>query len=129
MDRSQGVSAGELGTDDLLRELAEVHRTRSDTLRHGSDQALAHHTERMAELEREYLARFPEREVDPDRLREGARNRDRVDDLPVRTGADQPWDPEDLAEAEGKDPTPENVAEARRELAEEGPAAIERTVP
>lgn len=47
----------------------------------------------------------------------------------VRTGAEQPWDPEDLAVAEGRDPTPENVERARRELAEDGPAAIERTVP
>jgi hypothetical protein len=48
---------------------------------------------------------------------------------PVRTGADQPWDPEDLAVAEGRDPTPENVERARRELEQDGPAAIERTVP
>ena len=47
----------------------------------------------------------------------------------VRTGADQPWDPEDLAVAEGRDPTPENVERARKELEEDGPAAIERTVP
>jgi hypothetical protein len=46
-----------------------------------------------------------------------------------RTGADQPWEPEDLVIAEGKDPTPENVEDARRRLAEEGPAAIEKTVP
>jgi hypothetical protein len=46
-----------------------------------------------------------------------------------RTGADQPWDPEDLAVAEGRDPTPENVERARKELEEDGPAAIERTVP
>ncbi|BCJ29562.1 hypothetical protein AB0I55_03110 [Actinocatenispora sera] len=47
----------------------------------------------------------------------------------ARTGADQPWDPEDLAEAEGEDPTPENVRRAAEELDEEGPAAIEKTVP
>jgi len=47
----------------------------------------------------------------------------------IRTGADQPWDPEDLAVAEGHDPTPRNVERARQELADEGPAAIERTVP
>ena len=47
----------------------------------------------------------------------------------VRTGADQPWDPIDLAEAEGRDPTPENIERARKELEEDGPAAIERTVP
>jgi hypothetical protein len=51
------------------------------------------------------------------------------DGVVARTGAEQPWDPEDLAEAEGRDPTPENVARAARELAEDGPAAIERTVP
>jgi hypothetical protein len=47
----------------------------------------------------------------------------------IRTGAEQEWDPEDLAVAEGRDPTPENVERARRELEREGPAAIERTVP
>jgi hypothetical protein len=47
----------------------------------------------------------------------------------IRTGADQPWDPEDLAVAKGGDPTPENVERARRELEELGPAAIEKTVP
>jgi hypothetical protein len=46
-----------------------------------------------------------------------------------RTGAEQPWDPEDLCVAKGMDPTPKNVERARRELAEFGAAAIERTVP
>ncbi|MGK5678989.1 hypothetical protein [Actinoplanes sp. URMC 104] len=46
-----------------------------------------------------------------------------------RTGAEQPWDPEDLAVAEGRDPTPENVERAREELERDGAAAIERTVP
>lgn len=46
-----------------------------------------------------------------------------------RTGAEQPWDPEDLAVAEGRDPTRKNVERARRELDREGPAAIEKTVP
>ncbi|MCM4076877.1 hypothetical protein [Paractinoplanes hotanensis] len=47
----------------------------------------------------------------------------------VRTGADQPWDPEDLAVAEGRDPTPANIERAREELERDGAAAIERTVP
>jgi hypothetical protein len=47
----------------------------------------------------------------------------------VRTGADQPWDPEDLAVAEGHDPTPANIEHAREELRRLGPAAIEKTVP
>jgi hypothetical protein len=46
-----------------------------------------------------------------------------------RTGADQPWDPEDLAVAEGRDPTPANIERARRVLERDGAAAIERTVP
>jgi hypothetical protein len=47
----------------------------------------------------------------------------------VRTGAEQPWDPEDVAVAKGQDPTPANVERARRELEEKGPAVIEQTVP
>jgi hypothetical protein len=50
-------------------------------------------------------------------------------DFVARTGAEQPWDPEDLAVAEGRDPTPVNVERARQELAADGAAAIERTVP
>ncbi len=46
-----------------------------------------------------------------------------------RTGSEQPWDPEDLAVAEGRDPTPANVERARRELERDGAAAIERIVP
>jgi hypothetical protein len=50
-------------------------------------------------------------------------------EISVRTGAEQEWDPEDLAIAEGRDPTAENVRRAAEELAREGPAAIEKTVP
>jgi hypothetical protein len=48
---------------------------------------------------------------------------------PARTGAEQEWEPVDLAQAEGRDPTPENIERARRELERDGAAAIERTVP
>jgi hypothetical protein len=74
-----GVPGIQLSEDELLRELGELHRTRHDTLRHGSDQALAHHDERLTELEDEYRRRFPQREVDPERLRDGARTR--IDDV------------------------------------------------
>ncbi|MDG4783472.1 hypothetical protein O7614_27840 [Micromonospora sp. WMMD961] len=47
----------------------------------------------------------------------------------IRTGAEQPWEPEDLVLARGQDLTPENLEKARRDLAEQGQAAIERTVP
>lgn len=47
----------------------------------------------------------------------------------IRTGSEQPWEPEDLVAARGQDLTPENVERARRDLVEQGRAAIERTVP
>jgi hypothetical protein len=70
-----GVPAGRLSDEDLMREIESLARTRQDTLRHGSDSALAEHDRRTAELEAEYLRRFPGREIDPERLREGARRR------------------------------------------------------
>jgi hypothetical protein len=70
-----GVPAAELADDDLLRELHQLHETRNETFLHGSDDALAMHSARMTELEAEYLRRRPERQVDPHRLRSGARDR------------------------------------------------------
>jgi hypothetical protein len=70
---AEGVPARDLAEDDLIRELESLYRTRLDTLRHGADQALMTHSDRMAELEAEYLRRFPMREIDPDRTRTGAR--------------------------------------------------------
>ena len=72
---SMGIPPEDLDDDDFQRELWEIHRTRHETLRHGSDDALANHTDRMAVLEAEYLRRFPLREIDPQRLRSGARSR------------------------------------------------------
>ncbi|WP_320067636.1 DUF6158 family protein [Micromonospora sp. RTGN7] len=65
-----GVDPAELADEDLIREVRSLHRTRLDTLRHAADSALANHLRRTAELETEYLARHPGREVDPARLRE-----------------------------------------------------------
>ncbi|MET7878707.1 DUF6158 family protein [Micromonospora profundi] len=65
-----GVDPTELTDEDLIREMHSLHRTRLDTLRHASDSALANHLRRTAELETEYLARHPGREVDPSRLRD-----------------------------------------------------------
>jgi len=65
----EAIAAEELSDGEVLKELESLHRTRHDTFLHGSPQALAHHTERLVELENEYLRRFPERAVDPDRLR------------------------------------------------------------
>ena len=63
-----GIDPAGLGDDDLFRELASLHRTRLETLRHGPDAALNNHLRRTAELETEYLARYPGREVDQHRL-------------------------------------------------------------
>jgi hypothetical protein len=70
-----GIDPQTLTDEDLVRELDSLYRTRLDTLRSGSDDALEQSTARMAELEREYLRRFPDREIDPERLRAGARQR------------------------------------------------------
>lgn len=72
---SQGVDPARLDEDDLLRELTHLHATRTEALLHGSSQALEEHTTRTQELEDEYLRRHPERDVDPHRLRSGARSR------------------------------------------------------
>ena len=64
-----GVDPADLSSEDLLRELHQLHATRNETLRHGSDDALANHNRRLVELESEYLRRYPQREVDPGRLR------------------------------------------------------------
>ena len=66
------VEPADLSDDDLLREIHSLHRTRLDTLRHAADAALATHLRRTADLETEYLVRYPGREVDPGRLRDGA---------------------------------------------------------
>jgi hypothetical protein len=63
-----GIDPAGLGDDDLFRELASLHRTRLHTLRHGPEAALDNHLKRTAELEAEYLTRYPGREVDPARL-------------------------------------------------------------
>ncbi|MBA3619473.1 MAG: hypothetical protein H0W56_07785 [Acidothermales bacterium] len=70
-----GVPAQDLAEEDLLRELRHLHGTRYGTLLHGSPEALTTHTERTRELEEDYLRRHPERDVDPERLRSGARAR------------------------------------------------------
>ncbi len=71
----EGIPPQDLNDDDLFRELSQLHETRHQTLRHGSDDALVRHTERTGELENEYLRRYPQREIDPERLRSGARQR------------------------------------------------------
>ena len=72
-ENMHGIPPQELSEDDLFRELEQLYATRGQTLRHGSDQALTTHTQRIQEFEADYLRRYPQREIDPDRTREGAR--------------------------------------------------------
>ena len=68
MTDTLGVDPAALADDDLFRELASLYRARLMTLRHGPDAALENHFRRTAELETEYIARHPSREIDQDRL-------------------------------------------------------------
>lgn len=70
-----GIDPSELTDAELIKELETIHRTRHDTLLHGSADALAAHTKRTTDLEGEYLRRHPTRPVSAGRTREGARAR------------------------------------------------------
>jgi uncharacterized protein DUF6158 len=111
-----GIPAEDLTDEDLLRELGELHRTRHDTLRHGSDQALTTHTERMYELEREYLRRFPQREVDPQRLRSGARTRDAGEVHPIEETRQVALAVDDEAPVAGLAPEPPSAGPTGEDL-------------
>ncbi len=68
-----GVPARELKDEALERELEHLHETRHDTFLHGSEDALAFHSSRTAELETDYLRRNPDRVIDARRTRIGNR--------------------------------------------------------
>lgn len=72
-----GIPARDLDDDDLRRELQHLHETRHDTLLGGSEDALQTHTDRMLEMEQEFLRRFP-RDGAPDELRTRAGSRRRA---------------------------------------------------
>lgn len=78
-EEHRGIDAARLGEHELIRELETIHRSRHDTLLHGSAAALTAHTTRMAELEEEYLRRHPDRPVASGRTRAGARAREHRD--------------------------------------------------
>ena len=68
-----GVVPAALSDEALDRELLHLHETRNDTFLHGSEDALAFHTERMQALEQDYLRRNPDRVPDARRTRHGSR--------------------------------------------------------
>ena len=72
--RPEGIPAAELSDADLVREVRHLHHTRHETFLAGSEDAFETHTNRMLELEREYLRRFPDAaSPDPRRTRAGRR--------------------------------------------------------
>lgn len=75
-DKPEGISPHALDNGVLLHELEQLHRTRHETFLYGSDDALERHTSRTAQLEAEYLHRFPNRQVTASRTRSGARARE-----------------------------------------------------
>ena len=56
-----GVPARELSDAELERQGTHAHATRNWVFLHGTAEQFAHHTERMLELEKEYLRRHPKR--------------------------------------------------------------------
>jgi hypothetical protein len=57
----QGVPAGQLTDEELERQGTYAHATRTWVLLHGTADQFRRHTERMLELEQEYVRRHPKR--------------------------------------------------------------------
>jgi Family of unknown function (DUF6158) len=57
----QGVPAGELSDEELVNQGIQAHATRTWVFLHGTAEQFRRHTERMLELEQEYLQRYPKR--------------------------------------------------------------------
>lgn len=61
-----GIPAQDLSDDDLGRDLEQVYAKRYDMFRHGAADQFRNNVQRMAELEAEYVRRFPDRVTDAD---------------------------------------------------------------
>lgn len=63
MDNTQhrGIPASELTDEELETQGKQAHDTRNWVFLHGNAEQFEHHTERMLELEQEYLKRHPKR--------------------------------------------------------------------
>lgn len=60
-NQHRGVPASELTDEELESQGKQAHDTRNWVFLHGSAEQFAHHTERMLDLEQEYLKRHPKR--------------------------------------------------------------------
>ena len=61
MSDRAGVPAAELSDEDLEQQGRQAHETRHWVFLHGSAEQFRTHTDRMLELEQEYLRRHPQR--------------------------------------------------------------------
>ncbi len=78
----QGVPAGELSEEDLEQQGIQAHATRHWVFLHGTREQFDTHTQRMLELENEYLRRHPQRTWQGSANAAGAVSRDeRIRDL------------------------------------------------
>jgi hypothetical protein len=59
--QERGIPARELSDHELERQGASAHLTRNRVFLHGTAEQFRYHTERMLELEQEYLRRHPKR--------------------------------------------------------------------
>ncbi|MGH3437549.1 MAG: DUF6158 family protein [Sciscionella sp.] len=59
--QERGVPARELSDAELERQGAQAHLTRNRIFLHGTAEQFRYHTDRMLELEQEYLRRHPKR--------------------------------------------------------------------
>jgi hypothetical protein len=61
MSEIRGLPATELSDEELEHQGRQAHATRHWVFLHGTAEQFEHHTERMLELEQEYLRRHPKR--------------------------------------------------------------------
>lgn len=61
MEHIHGLPVGDLSDADLERQVDRAHATRNWVFLHGTARQFRRHTERMLELEQEYLRRYPQR--------------------------------------------------------------------
>ncbi len=109
-----GLPARELSDEDLERQGAQAHATRNWVFLHGTAEQFQRHTERMLELEQEYLRRHPKRTWqgaadEPIEVDEATRLRSAVRGLVTQMEAL-------LSSGEEMTATPERDEQAEREL-------------
>lgn len=76
----RGLPARELSDAELERQGAQAHLTRNRVFLHGTAEQFRYHTERMLELEQEYLRRHPKRTWQGSAIRQGSADADATEE-------------------------------------------------